>query len=331
MKTFTRSPISAAVVKSSMLVIALFSSSTSFAASCCGGGNPSSILLPKFGEKMVDISFDIEDYNGYWNQDGDYIEDPKGTDLNQYRLNLGYAQRLADNWQANIIVPYVWNDNEYPGISSQEHAFGDASMSFWYEAFDRVTCVYKVNTLADLKPSIYLGGTLTLPTGSSAYGDSAENSFEITGRGMYRFDTNLIIEKTIYPYTLMLQGSYGKYLERDINQEYGKPVEPYTKRLGDRKFLSISAGYTFFLEDLDTLTLTAALADLREDVGEIDKEQDPQTEMKKQSFSLTSSYASADLRYIYKATWSHAFQDDDRGMNFSVTDILTLGFSYAFN
>ena len=56
-----------------------------------------------------------------------------------------------------------------------------------------------------------------------------------------------------------------------------------------------------------------------------------QTEMKKQSFSLTSSYASADLRYIYKATWSHAFQDDDRGMNFSVTDILTLGFSYAFN
>lgn len=314
-----------------ILATSLLSASSSFAASCCGGGNASSLVLPKFGKKMVDVSFDIEDYKGSWNSDGDYIDDPKGSDLNQYRLNMGYAQRLADNWQASIIVPYVWNDNKYSGISSQDHGFGDTNLSFWYEAFDRVTCVYQVNSLADLKPAMYFGGTLTVPTGNSEYGDNVDSSFEITGRGFYRFDTNMIIEKTIYPFTVMLQGSYGQYLARSVNQESGKAVEPYTKRLGDRKFVSFSTGYTVFLEDLDTITITGALSDLREDAGKIGNVRNPNSEMKKQSSSLTAAYASPDLSYVYKLTWSHAFMDDDRGKNFTATDIYTLGFSYAFN
>lgn len=324
-------PISIAFLRSAVFLLALCSSTTSLAASCCGGGNASALVLPKFGKKMFDLSFDIEDYKGFWNQKGEYIKDPKGSDLNQYRLNLGYAQRLSSNWQASIIIPYVWNDNQYSGISSQEHGFGDTNLSAWYETFDRVTCVYQVNSLADLKPAIYLGGTLTIPTGSSAYGDNAKNSFEITGRGMYRFDTNMIIEKTIYPFTVTLQASYGKYLARSVNQEYGNNIEPYTKRLGDRRFLSFSTAYTVFLEDLDTITFTAALSDLRENAGKIDHDKDPQTEMKKQSSAFTTSYASPDLRYIYKATLSHAFMDDNRGKNFTATNIYTLGFSYAFN
>jgi len=317
--------------RNASLLVALSISTNAFAASCCGGGDSNSIVLAKFGHKMLAASVDIENYKGFWNQNGDYLKDPKGAELNQYRLNLGYAQRLGDNWQGSILLPYVWNDNQYSGVESQEHSFGDTSLNVWYETFDRVTCIYKVNTLSDLKPSIYLGGSLTLPTGSSAYGGSATNSFEITGRGMYRFDANMIIEKTVYPYTLKLQGSYGKYLTRSVNREYNEPVKPYTKRLGDRKYLSISGGYTFFLAGLDTLTFITALSDVRENAGSIDQHKDPQTEMKKQSIVITSSYTSADLRYIFKTTWSHAFQQDDRGKNFSVTDILTLGLSYAFN
>lgn len=316
--------------KGAVAVALLLGSSGVYAASCCGGGNSSSLVLPKFGEHMVDISYDIENYNGFWNQDGEYVEDPEGADLNQTRLNLGYAYRFAPNWQTNVILPYVWNDNVYPGIESQEHGFGDLAVSFWYETFDQVTCVYKVNTIADLKPAIYFGGTLTVPTGSSAFGDDADNSFEITGRGMYRLDANMVIEKTVYPFNVSLTASYGKYLERDVNQEYGRAVEPYKKSLGDRKFVSLSAGYTFFLEDLNTITLSGALSDLREDEGKIDGEADPLTAMKKQSAALTASYASPDLSLIFKATWSHAFLADDRGKNFTATDILTLGASYAF-
>jgi len=320
-------PVSALLLSSSAL---LLPSSSAYAASCCGGGNSSSLVLPKFGNQMIDVSVDIEDYKGYWNQDGDYKKDPQGSDLNQYRLNMGYAFRIADNWQANVIVPYVWNDNTYPGITSKENGLGDASASFWYETFDQVTCVYQVNSIEDLRPAIYVGGTLTVPTGKSAYGDDATSSFDITGRGLYRFDANLLIEKTVYPFTVTLQGSYGKYLERDVNQEYGTAIEPYKKKLGDRKFISASLGYTYFLEELDTVTFTAALSDLREDEGEIDGVSDPLTEFKKQSTALTTAYATSDLRWVFKGTWSHALRDDGKGQNFPTTDIFTLGVSYAF-
>lgn len=318
-----------AVVTTALLLSSLASAHL-YAASCCGGGNASSLMLPKFGQKMVNVSQDSEIYNGQWNQEGKYVKDPKGTDLKQYRLNLGYAQRLASRWQASVIVPYVWNDNTYSGESSKTRGIGDTSISAWYETFDEVTCVYQVNELADLKPAIYVGTTLTVPTGQSAFGDDADNSFDITGRGLYRLDANMIVEKTIYPYTVMLQTSYGKHLERDVNQEYGKAVKPYKKQLGDRRFVSLSAGYTFFLEDLDTFTVTTGVADLREGKGKFNGNTDGSTEFKKQSASLSAAYASADLRYVFKASWSRALRGDDYGKNFSTTDIFTLGASYAF-
>jgi hypothetical protein len=163
------------------------------------------------------------------------------------------------------------------------------------------------------------------------YSDSVSQNDEITGRGLYRFDTNIVIEKTIYPYTATLQGSYGKYLARPVNQEYGDAIEPYTRRLGDRTSLSASLGYTIFLEDLDTLTITAALSKLSEDKAQIANHKEAKSQREKQSAALSMAYATPDLRYIYKASWSHAFASDDYGMNFSVTDIITLGVSYAFN
>jgi len=317
--------------KTIIVAIALLSSSTTFAASCCGGGSAGSLILPKFGKKVVDVSFDIETYQGKWDSAGKYIADPKSDNQNQYRLNLAYGQRLSNNWQAGIVVPYVWNDNKVSGETSKTEGIGDTSIHFWYETFDRVTCVYQVNTLADLRPAIYLGGSLTIPTGSSMYSDDVDDNYDITGRGLYRFDTNIVIEKTIYPYTATLQASYGKYLARPVNQEYGEAIDPYTKRLGDRTSLSASLAYTVFLEDLDTLTFTAALSKLSEGKAKTANHEEAESQFEKQSSALSMAYATPDLRYIYKASWSHAFASDNRGMNFSVTDIITLGVSYAFN
>lgn len=314
-----------------LLSCALISSSASYAASCCGGGSAGSLILPKFGKKIVDVSFDIESYRGKWDSERSYIPDPASDSLNQYRLNLGYGQRIAKNWQASIIAPYVWNDNHFSGETIKSNGFGDTSVSFWYETFDRVTCVYQVNSIEDLKPAIYLGGSLTLPTGNSMYGNSAKVNYDITGRGLYRFDSNILIEKTVYPFTATLQGSYGKHFARPVNQEYGQAIDPYTKRLGDRRFLSASIGYTVFLEDLDTITYSLALAKLNEDKAQTGAHKEAKSQLEKQSASLTATYASPDLRYIYKASWSHAFASDDYGMNFPVTDIITLGLSYAFN
>jgi hypothetical protein len=315
--------------KAMTTAVLLLSSSVTFAASCCGGGSAGSLILPKTGKKVVDVSFDMEHYQGKWDANRKYIADPSADDLNQYRLNLGYGQRLASNWQAGIVVPYVWNDNQFSGETTQSEGLGDTSVSFWYEAFDRVTCVYQVNSIEDLKPAMYFGGSLTIPTGKSAYGDHVTDDYEITGRGFYRFDANFVIEKTIYPFTATVQGSYGKHFARPVNQEYGSPVEPYTKRLGDRKFLSAALGYTVFLEDLDTITVTTALAKLSEDEGRGAGTNSQAIE--KQSVALTAAYASPDLTRVFKISWSHALASDGRGMNFPVTDIITLGFSYAFN
>ncbi|MBE9564045.1 MAG: hypothetical protein IMF17_02290, partial [Proteobacteria bacterium] len=84
-----------------------FSSPALWAASCCGGGSATSLILPKFSKSMVNIAFDIESYDGYWDGDGIYRNDQPGDDLNQYRLNLGYAHRLSPRWQAAIVAPYV--------------------------------------------------------------------------------------------------------------------------------------------------------------------------------------------------------------------------------
>lgn len=309
--------------------VLFLSSSVTFAASCCGGGSAGSLILPKFGKKVVDVSFDMEHYQGKWDANRKYIADPSADDLNQYRLNLGYGQRLASNWQAGIVVPYAWNDNQFSGETTQSEGLGDTSVSFWYEAFDRVTCVYQVNSIEDLKPAMYFGGSLTIPTGKSAYGDHVTDDYEITGRGLYRFDANFVIEKTIYPFTATVQGSYGKHFARPVNQEYGSPVEPYTKRLGDRKSLSAAVGFTVFLEDLDTITVTTAFAKLSENEGR-GAETNSQS-IEKQSTALTAAYASPDLTRVFKISWSHALASDERGMNFPVTEIITLGFSYAFN
>ncbi len=75
---------------------------------------------------------------------------------------------------------------------------------------------------------------------------------------------------------------------------------------------------------------TAAVSDLREDEGEIDGVSDPLTEFKKQSTALTTAYATSDLRWVFKGTWSHALNGDGNGQNFPTTDIFTVGVSYAF-
>ena len=308
--------------------IGLFSS-TSWAASCCGGGSSSSLVLPKFSQSMIAVSSDWERYDGFWNADGDYTPDPPGSNLNQYRLNLGYAHRLASRWQASVNVPYVWNSNQYAGLDSSTRGLGDTTLNVWYEAFNGITCIWKVRKWEDLKPAIYFGAAVTLPTGVSPY-DDVSNSFDITGRGLYRVDASVLLEKTIYPWNASLLYVYGKYIERDVNREYGRYIEPYQKQLGDRQLATVSGGYTYFLESMDTLTFTLAYSQLQEAEGQINGRNDPTSKMQKDSIAGTVAFSTMDRDWVIKGTWSHAMDQDNWGKNFPVTDILSLGVSHVF-
>ena len=274
--------------------------------------------------QMMGGSLNFEKYDGFWNTDGTYTEDPPDSDLRQYRLNGGYAYRLAPNWQTSFVVPYVFNDNKYTGIESNTNGFGDITANLWYEAFDEIMCVYEVRDWEDLKPAVYLGTSLTLPTGISPYSDDVTNSFDVTGRGFYRLDANFMADKTIWPWTMIFEFSYGVYLERPVNQEYGKYVEPYHKQLGNRRLGLVSLGYTDFWEDLASMTYTLAYTDLKEDQGTINGSTDPTSGFTKRSFTLTAAYSTPNKDWIVKGSINHAPRKDDWGRNFPVTDIFMI-------
>jgi hypothetical protein len=315
-------------ISSFLLGAAFLFSSSAWSASCCGGGGAATLVLPKFFNTMEDISFSYEQYHGFWNQQGEHLDDPPGSDLRQYRLTPGYAFRINPNWQASVVLPYVWNDNQYAGINSNTSGLGDATLGFWYENFDDIKCVYKVDSIKDLTPAAYFGASMTLPTGVSPY-DDVKNSFDITGRGVYRLDANLLLDKTIFPWGMTVSYSYGVYIERDVNQEFGNFIEPYRKKMGNRRSASVGFAYTDTLEELNTVTYTITYADLQEAKSTIDGATDPTSGFEKQSVSFAAAHSTMDKDWIIRASFSHSFQSDDWGENFPATDVFSVGVSHV--
>lgn len=308
---------------------ALLAPGVARAASCCGGASATSLILPKFSDAMMDASVEMETYDGYWNGDGAYIPDPAGSSLRQYRLNLGHSWRIGDRWQTAAIIPLVLNDNKYEAVQSGSQGVGDAVLSVWYETFDNVLCVWNARDLEDLRPAVYLGAALTVPTGVSPF-DSVKSSFDVTGRGFYRLDLSAIVEKTVYPWTVSFQYSYGVHMERAVNREYGEDVEPYHKKLGDRRLWSLSAGYTRFLDALDSATVSLAYSDLWQGDGLVDGRDDPVTAFNKRGLAGTVSWTDAERRWTARFSWSHVLRQEDWGRNFPATEVLTMGVSYVY-
>ncbi len=306
----------------------LFSSSV-WAGSCCGGGGGAALVLPKFYESMLDVSFDMEKYDGFWDQHGKYTPDPPGSDLRQYRMNVGYAWRLAPRWQTSIAVPYIWNNNKYSGLTSRTDGIGDTTLNLWYEALDDISA-WKIREVKDLAPSITIGPSLLVPTGISPY-DNVKSSFDVTGRGFYRLDGNVLISKTLHPWSASAALSYGTYFERAVDREYGNYVEPYHKKLGDRSSAAVSVNYIYYLgSGGDTLTGTASLSQLREANTSFNGTRSPSSGMRKDAVTGTIAYSSTDRDWGVRASWCHAIKQDGWGENFPTTDIYTIGVNYGF-
>ena len=320
-----RSMIMAALLLGAALIYPL----PAWAGSCCGGGGGTSLLLPSYYQGMIDISFDYEKYRGFWNQDGAVTPDPSGSDLRQYRMNIGFARRLAARWQTSITLPYVWNDNVYSGLSSQTNGLGDTTINIWYEAVDDKSA-WKIRDLKDLVPSVTIGVDVLVPTGISPY-DDVSSSFDITGRGFYRIDGNVIVAKTVNPWNASLSLGYGTYLERSVNREYGRYVEPYQKKLGNRTSASFSLGYIYYIgTGGDKLTGTGSLNYLGEGDTTYNGVRDPNSGFRKESVGASIAYASTDHDWSMRLSWNHAVRQDGWGDNFPITDIYTMGVSYGF-
>lgn len=303
----------------------LFSSPAS-AGSCCGGGGGAALVLPKIYQSMVDVSFDSEKYDGYWSPHGEYVHEPVGY---QYRLNVGYAHRLADSWQASISAPYVWNNNQYSNGSTYSNGIGDTTVNLWYEALED-TSAWKIRSPRDLTPSVTIGPSILIPTGISPY-DNKTSSYDVTGRGFYRFDGNVLISKTLHPWTASVSFAYGTYLQRPVDREYGNYVEPYNKKLGDRSSAAASLGYIYYMSSAgDTLTGTASFSTLREEDATINGKREASSGFRKDAYGATIAYSSTDSDWVARISWNHAIRLNGWGNNFPTTDIYTAGVSYGF-
>jgi len=281
------------------------------AASCCGGDGSSGPtgLLGTFSMGRIDISLDWEKYDGFWNKDSDLQDDPPDSDLNQYRLNLGYAHRFNYAWQGYLSMPFVSNDNRYAGETTGGSGPGDMTVGLWWQA-----------------PSewLYLGPSLLIPTGKSPF-DDVEKSYDVTGRGFYRLSGNILVQNTWGMWDLSLSGSYGLALERSVNREYGKYVEPYHKQLGPRFSIGASAAHTWRVI-YGTWTGSGGISWLKETEASIDGRDDPTSGFDRSSATAGVTYATRERTWTVKVLWNHGLS----GRNFPRTDIYTMGVSYGF-
>jgi hypothetical protein len=183
-----------------------------------------------------------------------------------------------------------------------------------------------------MTPSVLIGPSLLIPTGISPY-DNVNTSYDVTGRGFYRLDGNVIITKTVHPLSASLSLSYGTYFERVVNREmpYNRYVEPYHKKLGDRTSAALSVSYIYYLgTGGDTLTGTASFTQLSEANTTFNGVETPSSGFRKDSIGAAVVYSSTDHDWSVRANWNHAIMFDGWGRNFPTTDIYTLGVSYGF-
>ncbi|MBI5067256.1 MAG: hypothetical protein HZB56_03380 [Deltaproteobacteria bacterium] len=294
------------------------------AASCCGGGGGGAAMLARGDRAMADLSLEWERYDGFWDLDGRHRPDPAGSSLSQVRATLAGGLRLAPSWQVAGALPFAWNRNTYSGLSTRTRGPGDIAISVWFEALDERSA-WRMKEAADLVPSVTIGLGLTVPTGVSPY-DDVPSSFDVTGRGFYRLDASLLVEKSYRALSLSLSGAYGRHLARPVNRVYGKWVEPYRKRLGDRASAGLSLGYRHFVGTAGhSLTATASLAWLQEAAGILGGSRDPTSSIARTAAGLALSFASTDSDWAARLSWSHAIQRQGWGENFPTTDIFTLG------
>jgi len=301
-------------------------------ASCCGGGGGGASVLPRGVRAMLDVSSDLERYDGYWTNGRIHRPDPPGSRLSQTRLNFTGAWRLAGAWQVAATLPYVWNDNAYAAREARHTSGpGDSSASVWYEAWSERPA-WRVAGAGDLLPSVTIGPTLTIPTGVSPY-DSADVSVDgadVTGRGFYRLDGTVMLDRSYRAWSGSASLGYGVHLARPVNRTGGTWIPPYRKRLGDRASASGSLGYRAFIGTGGTsLALTAAVSWLQESRGTIDGAPDTANGMEKAAVSGTLTWAGTDEDWSARASWSHAIQRDGWGRSFPTTDIFTVGVRYV--
>ena len=224
-------------------IIILFAANAVYSQVCCGGGVYDIAVLSLNKKALFNAGYKFDNYFGVWDNNSDW----RKTSQTSYQMSPSFsgAYRFNRNIQAGVLVPYVINKNDLPGLPSNGSGIGDIVLSGRYELFHEYS-LYKVKNKIktdDKTPYIALTFGMTFPTGKSD--ENAESEVDITGKGFYTTSLGLSVIKTVLKNKVQLGGdlSWQHSFKKTYEEYYGNPTVPYERKQGDRFNYALSANY----------------------------------------------------------------------------------------
>lgn len=210
---------------------------------CCGGGVYDVAVLSLNKKALFNAGYKFDNYAGVWDNNSDW----RKTSQTSYQMSPTFsaAYRFNRNLQAGLLIPYVINKNELPGLPSNGSGIGDIVLSGRYELFHEYSLYKEKNKIKTDRKTPYVAITfgMTFPTGKSD--ENANSEVDITGKGFYTTSLGLSVIKTVLKNKVQLGSdlSWQHSFVNNYTEYYGNPTVSYERKLGDRFNLALSANY----------------------------------------------------------------------------------------
>ncbi len=226
-----------------IVLFIVFISKTSYTQVCCGGGVYDVAVLSLNKQALFNVGYKFDNYLGVWDLNKEWRKIPQTS----YQMTPAFsgAYRFNKQLQAGILIPFVINENDLPGLPKNGSGIGDIVMSGRYEIFHEYSLYKDKGKIKTDHKTPYLAVTfgMTFPTGKSD--EDAKNEVDIAGKGFYTTSLGLSFIKTILKDKIQI-GSDLNWQHSFVNTYdtyYGEPISSYERRQGERFNYSITANY----------------------------------------------------------------------------------------
>ncbi|MFZ4592248.1 MAG: transporter [Ignavibacteria bacterium] len=226
-----------------IILFIILISKASYSQVCCGGGVYDVAVLSLNKRALFNVGYKFDNNLGVWDSEKEW----RKISQTSYQMTPTFsgAYRFNKQLQAGILIPFVINKNELPGLPSNGSGIGDVVLSGRYEIFHEYSLYKEKDKIITDKKTPYFAVTfgMTFPTGKSD--EEAESEVNISGKGFYTTSLGLSFIKTILKDKIQIgsdvnwQHSFIKTFEK----YYGAAVPSYERKQGDRFNYSVTANY----------------------------------------------------------------------------------------
>lgn len=225
------------------LIFFIFIFKSAYSQICCGGGVYDIAVLSLNKKALFNVGYKFDNFFGVWDNNSDW----RKTNQTNYQMlpSFSGAYRFNRHLQGGVLVPYIINKNDLPGLPSNGSGIGDIVLSGRYELFHEYSLYKEKNKIKTDSKTPYVAITfgMTFPTGKSD--ENAKSEVDITGKGFYTTSLGLSVIKTVLKNKVQLGSdlNWQHSFKNTYNEYYGNPTAAYERKLGDRFNYAVSANY----------------------------------------------------------------------------------------